>query len=453
MKNTKRQNGITEGVIWQQILIFFFPILIGTFFQQLYNTADAVIVGRFVGKEALSAVGGPSGTIINVLIGFFLGLSSGATVIISQYYGAKERESVSHAVHTSIALSIVGGIVIMFLGIAISPIALRMMGTPEDIMKDSIIYMSTFFLGTVFNLIYNIGSGILRAIGDSKRPLYFLIVSCCINIVLDIFFVGVCKLGVFGAALATIIAQLVSALLVILVLMRTDDCYQLVLQQIRFDSRILKVIFRIGLPAGAQSMMYSISNVIIQAGINSFGTDVVAAWTAYSKMDGFFWMIMSAFGISITTFVGQNYGAGLDVRVKRGIKVCMGMAMSVSLVLAGILYFGGPFLFYFFTTDQEVLKIGADMVRFFAPFYITYVTIEILSGSLRGIGDSFVPMLLTGFGICGLRILWMVIIVPKFPHVNTLMLSYPISWIITSIMFIVYIKWFSGFKKKSRIYH
>lgn len=443
---SKAINGITEGVIWRQLLIFFFPILIGTFFQQLYNTADAVIVGRFVGKEALSAVGGPTGSLINLLIGFFLGLSTGASVIISQYYGANEEENVKHAVHTSIALSIAGGIIIMVLGILIAPYALRAMGTPKDIMQSSVIYITTFFLGTVFNLLYNMGSGILRAIGDSRRPLYFLIVSCGVNIVFDVLFVGILRLGVFGAALATILAQCISATLVMVVLIKSKACYRVSIKEIRFEPRILKQILKIGLPAGAQSMMYSLSNVIIQSGINGFGTDVVAAWTAYSKMDGFFWMTMSAFGISITTFVGQNFGAGLDKRVKKGIRICMTMAMSIATLLAVILYVGCPVLLQFFTTDKEVIRIGISMVKYFAPFYITYVTIEILSGSLKGVGDSFIPMIITALGICVLRVLWMFIVVPKHPHINTLMLSYPVSWVLTSIMFIIYLRYFSYLK-------
>ena len=258
------QNQITEGVIWKQLLLFFFPILFGTFFQQLYNTADAVIVGRFVGKEALAAVGGPTGTLINLLVGFFVGLSSGATVIISQFYGAKQPDRVSRAVHTSIAFSIVGGIVLMVIGVAGAPWALSAMGTPDDILNHAVLYMRIYFLGVIGNLIYNMGAGILRAIGDSKRPLYFLIASCFTNIVLDIVFVVFLHMGVMGAALATIISQLISAVLVIIVLMKTKESYHLIPRSIRLDLDMLKRIIQIGFPAGLQSVMYSASNYPVQ---------------------------------------------------------------------------------------------------------------------------------------------------------------------------------------------
>ncbi|MEG2350866.1 MAG: MATE family efflux transporter, partial [Hungatella sp.] len=367
------QNQITEGVIWQQLLLFFFPILFGTFFQQLYNTVDAIVVGRFVGKEALAAVGGPTGTLINLLVGFFIGLSSGATVIISQYYGAKRADKVGYAVHTSIAFSLVCGGVMMIIGLFGAPAALRAMGTPDDIMEYAILYIRVYFLGVIPNLIYNMGAGILRAIGDSKRPLYFLIASCMTNIVLDILFVVYFHLGVFGAALATILSQAVSAILVLIVLMRTGEIYQLILNRIRLDGRMLKRIIRIGLPAGLQSVMYSFSNVIIQTAVNQLGTDTIAAWTAYSKIDSVFWMIISAFGISITTFVGQNYGAGKMDRVKKGIRVCMRMCIVSSLALTGFLYLFGSPIFHIFTNDAAVLEKGMEILHFLVPTFVTYV--------------------------------------------------------------------------------
>jgi putative MATE family efflux protein len=348
------QNQITEGVIWKQLLLFFFPILFGTFFQQLYNTADAVIVGRFVGKEALAAVGGPTGTLINLLVGFFVGLSSGATVIISQFYGAKQPERVSRAVHTSIAFSIVGGIVLMVIGVAGAPWALSAMGTPDDILNHAVLYMRIYFLGVIGNLIYNMGAGILRAIGDSKRPLYFLIASCFTNIVLDIVFVVYLHMGVMGAALATIISQLVSAVLVIIVLMKTKESYHLIPRSIRLDLDMLKRIIQIGFPAGLQSVMYSASNVIIQSSVNALGTDTIAAWTAYGKIDSVFWMIINAFGISVTTFVGQNYGAGKKDRVHKGVRVCLAMSFAATFLLSVLLYWGGSYIYLLFTTDAYV---------------------------------------------------------------------------------------------------
>lgn len=439
-------NQITEGVIWKQLLIFFFPILFGTFFQQLYNAADAMIVGRFVGKVALSAVGGGTGTVIQVMVGLFVGLSSGATVIISQYYGAKRGEMVGYAVHTSIAFSLVTGVIMMIGGIIAAPAVLRAMDTPAEVLEPSVLYIRIYFVGIIGNLIYNMGSGILRAVGDSKRPLYFLIVSCLTNIALDVLFVVVLKMGVAGAALATILSQALSAVLVLIVLMRTDDMYRLELRKVRFDGRMFRRIIQIGLPAGLQSIMYSSSNVIIQASVNALGTDTVAAWTAYSKIDAVYWMIVSAFGISVTTFVGQNYGAGKSDRVRKGVRDCMVMTVLSTILISFLLYYFGIYFYRMFTSDAVVIDIGILMMRYMVPFYITYVSIEVLSGALRGVGDCWIPMLLSCGGICVIRFLWILFAVPLRPDIKNIMFSYPLTWVITSILFILYYLFFSRLK-------
>lgn len=444
------QNGIIEGVIWKQLLLFFFPILFGTFFQQLYNTADAIIVGRYVGKEALAAVGA-TGTLINLLVGFFVGLASGATVIISQYFGAKNKEDLSNSVHTAIALSLVSGVIIMIVGIAVSPWALRAMGTPDDIFDAALLYMRMYFLGILGVLIYNIGSGILRAVGDSRHPLYFLIFCCITNIALDFLFVAVFKMGVFGVALATLIAQFLSAILVMLTLMRAEQAYRVSIKKIRFTPYILRNIIHIGFPAGLQSVLYSLSNLLIQARINGFGTDTVAAWTAFGKIDGVFWMIVSAFGISITTFVGQNFGAAKFDRMKSSVRICYAMAMGASLLLSAIVYFCCGFLLEIFTSDAQVIAIGVPMIHFLAPFYFTYVSIEILSGAMRGTGDSVIPTIITAIGVCGLRVLWVMFVVPLDPTVNMVSASYPISWVITSIAFIIYYLQGGWLRRRKRI--
>lgn len=446
-KKGKQENGITEGVIWKQLLIFFFPILFGTFFQQLYNTVDAVIVGRFVGKEALAAVGGSTGTLINLLVGFFVGLSSGATVIISQFYGGGREKRVSEAVHTAIAFSLVCGVGLMVIGIAASPIALRAMGTPEDIMQYSLSYIRIYFLGIIPNLVYNMGAGILRAIGDSKRPLYYLMASCFTNIVLDLVLVVWLRLDVRGAAIATIVSQLVSAVLVVLQLLRTKDSYKLVIRKIRLNLFMVMRIVRIGLPAGLQSVMYSASNIIIQSSVNSLGTDTVAAWTAYSKIDSVYWMIISALGISITTFVGQNYGAGKLDRVKRGIYVCLGLSFLITAILSVTLYLGGGYIYLMFTADAAVIAKGMEILHFLVPAFATYVCIEVLSGALRGTGDCWIPMIMTAVGVCALRVLWILVAVPLKPDILTVVFSYPLTWSITSILFLVYFYCFSSLKK------
>lgn len=446
-KKGKQGNGITEGVIWKQLLIFFFPILFGTFFQQLYNTVDAVIVGRFVGKEALAAVGGSTGTLINLLVGFFVGLSSGATVIISQFYGGGREKRVSEAVHTAIAFSLACGVGLMVIGIAASPIALRAMGTPEDIMQYSLSYIRIYFLGIIPNLVYNMGAGILRAIGDSKRPLYYLMASCFTNIVLDLVLVVWLRLDVRGAAIATIVSQLVSAVLVVLQLLRTKDSYKLVIRKIRLNLFMVMRIVRIGLPAGLQSVMYSASNIIIQSSVNSLGTDTVAAWTAYSKIDSVYWMIISALGISITTFVGQNYGAGKLDRVKRGIYVCLGLSFLITAILSVTLYLGGGYIYLMFTADAAVIAKGMEILHFLVPAFATYVCIEVLSGALRGTGDCWIPMIMTAVGVCALRVLWILVAVPLKPDILTVVFSYPLTWSITSILFLVYFYCFSSLKK------
>jgi len=431
-------NGITEGVIWKQLLSFFFPILFGTFFQQLYNTVDAVVVGNFLGKEALASVGGSTGTLINLLVGFFTGLASGATVIISQFFGARREEQVSQAVHTAMALALTGSVIMFFIGFFGAPLALQAMGTPADIMDYSLIYIRTYFVGVIFPLIYNIGSGILRAIGDSKRPLYYLIVCCIVNLVLDVVFVVFLGMGVFGVALATVIAQAVSAGLVLATLLRIPNAIHLFPSQIRFTGPILKSIVIIGLPAGLQSVMYSLSNIVIQSSVNSFGTNSIAAWTAYGKIDGVFWMTISAFGIAITTFVGQNFGAQKFDRVKRSVHICLAMALFASGLVSLVIMLFGRYILALFTSDVDVLSIGVNMIRQMVPFFAVYAFIEVYSGACRGAGDSLVPMLMTCVGICVLRVTWVLVAVPIRPMLSTTLMSYPITWISTAVLFIIY---------------
>lgn len=310
MHKTTTENPITEGIIWRQLLIFFFPIVIGTLFQQLYNTVDAIIVGRFVGKQALASVGGSAAVLSNLVIGFFTGLSSGASVIISQFFGAGDRKNLHKGLHTAYAFSIIFGIITSIAGWFLTPWMLRITKTPSDIFSDSVLYLRITFAGILFVLIYNMGSSILRAVGDSKRPLYFLIVCCFLNIVLDVLFVVGLHMGIAGAAIATLLSQAVSAVLVTRALMTSYDALKLTLKDIRIHTTIMKSEFKIGLPSGIQSCMYSITNIVIQAAINNFGTDTAAAWAVYGKLDAIFWTVCGAFGIAITTFAGQNYGAG-----------------------------------------------------------------------------------------------------------------------------------------------
>lgn len=408
-----------------------------------------MIVGRFVGKEALASVGGSTAILVNLLVGFFVGLSSGATVIISQFYGAGNRQRVSEAVHTAIAFSLSCGFVMFVVGIAFSDPVLKLMGTPEEIQKQSVAYLQIYFYGIFFNLIYNMGAGILRAIGDSKKPLYFLIASCVTNIVLDLILVVGFQMGVEGAALATICSQMVSAVLVVVTLMRADGSYRLELKKIKVNVHILLRIIQIGFPAGLQSVMYSFSNMIIQSSVNSLGTDTVAAWTAYGKIDSVFWMIINALGISITTFVGQNYGAGKMDRVRRGVYVCLGIAAVIALGLSTILYFGGSYIYLLFTTDAAVIERGIRILHFLVPTFITYICIEIFSGALRGVGDCWIPMIMTALGVCALRVVWVLAAVPFRRDILTVVFCYPLTWSVTSILFLIYYHWFSALKRFS----
>ena len=442
-----KENRITEGSIFGQLLLFFFPILFGTFFQQLYNTADAMVVGRFVGKQALAAVGGSTSTLINLLVGFFVGLSSGATVVISQFYGARKADKVHWAVHTSIAFSVIGGIIFMIVGLVGSPWALEAMKTPEDVMGHAVVYIRIYFLGIIVNLVYNMGAGILRAVGDSRRPLYFLIASCFTNIILDVLLVAVLRMGVAGAALATITSQLLSAVLVVRALMKTDDMYKLEWKKVRIDQRMLQRIVRIGIPAGMQSVMYNISNVIIQAGVNTLGTDNVTAWATYGKVDGLYWMMINALGISATPFVGQNFGAGRLDRVRKGAGACMVIGVVLTASVGAVLYNGGHLLVELFTTDLQVQAISMDLLHFMVPTFITYIAIEILSGTLRGVGDAWMPLVITGIGVCAVRVLWIMLVLPHYHTIIGAAFCYPLTWSLTTVAFVIYYYFFSSLRR------
>ena len=431
-------NGITEGVIWKQLLLFFFPIVLGTFFQQLYNTADAIIVGKAVGKEALAAVGGSTGTLINLLVGFFVGLASGASVIIAQLFGARRAQDVSRAVHTTIALALSSGALLTAVGLLCAGGILELMGTPQEVMAYALPYLNIYFLGMIPQLVYNIGSGVLRAVGDSRRPMLFLICAALTNIVLDILLVLGLEMGVRGAAIATVLSQVVSAVLILVSLCHAQPVYRLHFRRIRFHGDMLARIVRIGLPAGLQSVMYSLSNMIIQASVNGFGTDVMAAWTAYGKIDGLYWMMISAFGVSITTFAGQNFGARRYDRMRRSVRVCLGMAAGVTVFMTALILAVGRPMLGMFTDDAHVVEMGMSIIRLIVPTWITYLCIEILSGAMRGAGDSLMPTLMTLTGVCLMRVFWVTVVVPRMHQLPVLMLSYPITWVITSCMFIVY---------------
>ena len=442
-----KQVDILNGPIYKQMVLFFIPIIIGSIFQQVYNTTDAIIVGNFVGKQALAAVGGTPAVLYNLFTGFAIGLSSGASVIISQYFGAHESEKMSKAVHSSIWFSIVLGIVMMISIELLAQSILSALQVPADIFADSMLYLRIAFVGLVPSLIYNMGTAVLRAVGDTKRPLYFLIVSCILNIFLDIYFVLMLHMGVAGVAIATVIAQIISACLVMYSLTHTDLDYQVRVREIQNDNEMLLQIVKIGIPAGVQSVLYSLSNLVIQSSINSLGTDSVAAWTAYGKIDSLFWMMIGAFGVTITTFAAQSFGAKKYDRVRESIKAAFVITFISTILLSIVLFIFGENLYYLFTTDQVVIKIGTDILKFLVPFYVTFVPIEIISGALRGMGDAFYPTVITTIGVCALRILWVVVIFTAYPTLLNVLSCYPITWSCTSILFIIYYFWKNPLRK------
>lgn len=434
----EEQNRVLTGPVYRQILFFFFPILFGTFFQQLYNTADAVIVGQVLGTEALAAVGGTTGVLANFVVNLFVGIASGTTVVVAQHFGAGNYNGLRRAVHTSMALSFAGGAVLTVLGIALARGALALLGTPSDVIGPATVYLRIYFLGVIPSFVYNVGSGILRAVGDTKRPLYFLIIACLVNIVLDVLLVAVIRMGVAGAALATILSQLVSALLTLRALTHTTRVYRYIPADTRFDRNTLRAVLNVGIPAGFQSNLYSVSNMLIQSVVNSFGTSVVAAWTAYGKIDSFFWMVTAAYGVAVTTFAGQNYGARRFDRVRKGVRVTLAMDLVSAAAIGALFYTFAPQLLSIFSRDAAVIEVGTTMARFLPPLYFTYVTVEVLAGTVRGCGDAVMPTVLVALGVCVLRVAWVLIFVPAHRSLVTLFVSYPISWSLTSILFVFY---------------
>ena len=437
---------LTRGPILRGILRFFIPIMLGTFFQQIYNTVDAIVVGRFVGKEALAAAGGGTAVYVNLLVGFFTGLASGSAIIISHFYGAGRKKDLDNAVHTAIWISLIMGAVMTVVGILSAPFALKIIGTPDSIFSASDAYLRIYFSGIIPMFIYNMGAGILRATGDSKSPLTILIIGAAINVVLDLVFVYVLSLGVRGAAGATVICQLICSIM-ILARMRRDKNFLFRVKNIRTTPHIMYKMIRLGLPAGIQSSLYTVSNLLIQSNINSFGTDAAAAWAAYGRLDSVFWMTVSSFGIAITTFAGQNYGARKIDRMKKATIQGLGMAGGAALFYTLIFYLFGQYFFLLFTHDEAVIEQGKSLLHFLPLFFIAYVPIEILSGTIRSTGETFKPMIITMLGVCVLRVAWIFTAVPLHNTLLTVVACYPITWTATAVAFFIYYgrgKWLIG---------
>ena len=432
------ENPMIEGVIWKQMLGFFFPILLGTFFQQMYNTVDALIVGRVLGENALAAVGGSAGTITSTVVGFFMGLTSGASIIAAQMLGSNDRRSVNDSIHTIYAFSLICGVALSVLGMVLTEKMLFWLDTPLVLMEDSVTYLWVYFLGLVFVLIYNTGASILRSLGDAKRPFWYLIICCVINAVLDYVLIVNFHMGVAGAAVATVIAQGVSAVLVTVRLCRFREVCDFRIRDIHINPQMMKRELQLGIPGGIQAAMYCISGIISTVALNGFGETVVASWTAFNKFDAIFWMISSAMGVTITTFVGQNFGAGRRDRIRKGVRLMNGAYIVMAVLLtATFIGFRVP-LFQLFVESEEAVSVGCRMLMIVTPFYIFNIFIENYSGALRGVGDTVAPMMISIFGVCVFRIVYLSITMPLHHSLDVLCMMYPISWILTNTMYLVY---------------
>lgn len=438
MKIRISNNDLTSGVVWKRLLLFFLPIAAGTCIQQLYNAVDGLIVGRFVGTVALAAVGGSSAQVINVLIGFFVAVTAGASVVIAQIYGAGRPEDVRVAAGNAIAVFALLGFFLMALGLVAAPGMLRILQTPEDTIPASVLYLRIYFLGVPSILVLNMESNMLRSVGDSFSPFLFMVVGCISNIVLDVVFVVLFHWGVAGVAIATVIAQIVNMLLLTRRLVLTDKPYRLSFRELKLKGVYLSNMFRLGIPSGLQNTMYGVSNMIIQVGVNSLGTVAVASWAMTSKVDGVFWAVSNALGAAITSFVGQNLGARRQDRVELCIRQGLVLAFSITIGLSGLILLLGRPILHILTKDPAVISTTWEMMLWFVPFYFTWTLIEVLSAVLRGSGDAVRPVVIIGLGICLFRVIWIFTVFRWFHTVPVLCLTYVSSWTLTSIMILIY---------------
>ncbi|MDR1795587.1 MAG: MATE family efflux transporter [Erysipelotrichaceae bacterium] len=427
---------MTQGVIWKQMALFFFPILLGIFFQQLYATTDAIVVGRFAGANALAAVDAAN-PVLRLALSVFIGLSTGATILISQYYGANKNQELSKTVHNAITFALLAGVLVALLLWLLSAQALRWTSVPDDIFAGSLTYLQVIALAVPLSMVYNIATGILRAIGDSRRPFYFLIISNITNVILDILFVAVFHLGIFGAAVATLISQGLSAILVILVLIRSEGPYQLKLKELKIEWEVMKKVIGIGFPLGFQASMFPIANIIVQANINSYGTMAIAGSALNGKLDFIIWILMDAFAMTISTFSAQNYGARNYARIMSGLKLTVCTSVAVLIIVSGALYFFAPFLTGVIVTDTAVADLGCRIIRYYAPYFFTYAIGDATGACIRGTGRTFRVMILTIVGICVSRVFWIFVMVPTHPDLFFTLMIYPISWIFYSTLQVI----------------
>ncbi len=425
---------LTEGSVIQKMLLFAIPIFFSNLFQQLYNAVDSLIVGNFLGPDALAAVSS-SGNLIMLMVGFINGISLGAGVLVARFFGAEDHENLRRAIHTTVALGIAAGAVLTVAGVVLTPQILRLMGTPEQVLPNSILYFRIYFLGSLAVVLYNMGAGILQSVGDSRSPMKYLIISSLVNVVLDLVFVSVVNLGVAGAALATIFSQVMSAFLCFRRLSRTQECYRVCWRQVKFDLPMLRQVVTLGIPSGVQNSVIALANVIVQSNINAFGAAAMAGCGAYSKVEGFAFLPITCFAMALATFVSQNIGAGRYDRVKTGMK--FGLIASPLLAEAvGLVVFAfAPLFIRAFNSDPAVMVFGINDARTVSLFYFLLAFSHCCAGILRGMGRPVIPMAIMLAIWCALRITYITVTVHFIPNIRVVYLAYPITWTISSVLF------------------
>lgn len=448
-KTARFQQSMTEGSIWKGLLYFAIPIFLGNLFQQLYNTADTLIVGNFLGKQALAAVSS-SGNLIFMMISFLSGVAMGAGVLIAKHYGAKDYERMRTAIHTDLAFCLIAGVILTVVGVLLTPHILRWMGTPENVLPNSIAYFKTYFLGSSASFLYNVCSGILRAVGDSRHPLYYLIVSSCVNVGLDLLFVGVFHWGVASAALATVISQVISAGLCVHQLLTTTEVYRVNLREIRLDIPVLKRIVGLGLPSGVQNSVIAFANVLVQSNINAFGDSAMAGCGSYSKLEGFAFLPVTCFSMALSTFVSQNLGAKQHDRVKKGAKLGIFCSMLIAELIGALIFIFAPTLIAIFNDDPDVVAFGTMQSRVISLFYCLLALNHCISAILRGAGKATIPMVVMLASWCLLRVTYITIMVKAIPHIAVIFTAYPLTWSVSAVIFLIYyfkVDWLHSFDR------
>lgn len=438
MNTVKASSGrMTEGPILRQLLAFAFPLFLGNLFQQLYNTADSLIVGNFIGSDALAAVSS-SGSLIFLLVGFFNGIAVGAGVVMARYFGARDKDGLERTIHTAVAFGIVSGIALTIIGLVLTPQILHWMGTPEDVLPSSILYFRIYFCGSLAFVLYNFFVGILQSVGDSRHPLYYLVVSSVVNILLDLLFVAVFRLGVGSAALATVISQFLSAALCLIRLIRSREEYRVVLRRVRFDRRMLGQIISNGLPTGLQNSIIALANVVVQSNINAFGKMAVAGCGSYSKIEGFGFLPITCFAMALTTFISQNMGAQEYERAKKGAGFGILCSICIAEIVGILIYVLAPWLIAGFDSAPRVVAYGVTQARVVTLFYFLLAYSHCMAAIFRGAGHSAVPMLVMLLCWCVIRVSYITIIVQVFPVIDMIFWAYPLTWTLSGIIFTLY---------------